>query len=251
MTRSRLPVPPPAPPPGARRTRRLARLAGALAVAGWLCTAAAESPPEVEAPDGARPAPAQPRALRAWERAGDPAAGAVAYEACVVCHGEDGGGRADGTFPRLAGQHAGVVAKQISDIQAGRRGNPIMSSHLTTLTDPQEMADLAAFIERMPAPPPPDSATAEDVSAGRRLYARDCARCHGDRGQGNAAAFVPVIAGQHRAYLLRQLRAIAGSLRRNAHPGMVETVFDYRDEELRDVASYVSSLPWPAGSGPR
>ena len=240
----------------AHRTRRLAWSAAALVLAGWLCTAAAENPPGIDALDGGRPEPGRHGGLAAWERTGDPAAGAVAYEACVVCHGEDGGGRADGTFPRLAGQHASVVAKQISDIQSGRRGNPIMASHLTTLTDPQEMADLAAFIALMPDPAPPDPvlpdpATSEDVTAGRLLYARDCARCHGDRGQGDAEAFVPLIAGQHRGYVLRQLRAIAGSLRRNAHPGMVETVFDYRDDELRDLASYVSSLPWPTRSGPR
>jgi len=186
----------------------------------------------------------------AWTRTGDPIAGAEAYEACSVCHGEDGGGRADGTFPRIAGQHASVLAKQISDIRDGRRGNPIMASHLVTLTDPQEMADLAAYIEAMPAPATRRDSIG-DVTQGRSLFLRDCARCHGDRGQGVAEDFVPVIAGQHRAYLLRQLQAIAGSFRHNADPDMVEKILEYRDEDLRAVASYVSSLAWPTHAGAR
>jgi cytochrome c553 len=60
---------------------------------------------------------------------------------------------------------------------------------------------------------------------------------------------VPLIAGQHRAYVLRQLQAIAGSLRHNADPTMVDTIFDYRDGELRAVATYVASLPWPKPAG--
>ena len=185
----------------------------------------------------------------AWQRTGDPIAGAEAYEACAACHGEDGGGRADGTFPRIAGQHASVLAKQLSDIIDGRRGNPIMTSHLSTLTNPQEMADLAEYIETMPGPPADAKEPVVDVRGGRVLYAQDCALCHGERGQGDSVAFVPVIAGQHPAYVLRQLRAIAGSLRYNAHPEMVDTIVDYRDEQLSAVAAYVASLPWPARTG--
>jgi cytochrome c553 len=224
---------------------RLARLACLLTLASFPAASAADPAPQPTASAGAGPTGAQGGTSTAWSLAGDPVAGAEAYAACAVCHGEDGGGRPDGTFPRLAGQHASVLAKQISDICDGRRGNPIMASHLTTLTDPQEMADLAAYIAAMPAPAAREKEASGDVTQGRALYERDCARCHGERGQGNAASFVPMIAGQYRAYVLRQLQAIAGSLRHNADPAMVNTIFDYRDQELRAVAAYVASLPWP------
>ncbi len=181
-------------------------------------------------------------------REGDRDAGAVAYAGCAVCHGADGLGRSDGTFPRIAGQHASVIVKQVDDIREGRRGNPIMASHVDTLTDPAQIADVAAYVASLsPAAGGSGNGRGEDPerARGEELYRRDCVRCHGAAGAGNASALVPVIAGQHYAYLLRQLRAIAGSLRRNAHPEMVEAVFDYRDDDLRAVATYLAALPWP------
>jgi len=200
---------------------------------------------------GAEPhwSPATGATAQALSREGDRKAGAEAYEACAACHGVDGSGRSDGTFPRIAGQHASVVVKQINDIREGRRGNPIMASHVDALTDPAEMADLAAYVASLSpslANAGNGKGDAAKVQPGGVLYQRDCARCHGAAGAGDAAHFVPIVAGQHYAYLLRQLRAIAGSLRRNAHPEMVDAVFDYRDDELRSVAAYLASLPWPA-----
>jgi cytochrome c553 len=179
---------------------------------------------------------------------GDREAGAEVYAGCAVCHGDDGTGRADGTFPRIAGQHASVVAKQIEDIRSGARSNPIMASHIEMLTDPEEVADVAAYVAALS--PDPASATGERSAVGAtergaELYARDCRRCHGDRGEGSAERAVPVVAGQHSAYLLRQLRAIAGSRRRNAHPHMVEAVFDYPDADLRALSEYLAALAWP------
>lgn len=213
-------------------TLALAGSSGALADSGW--------------------SPRSGETARVLARPGDPSAGSVAYAACAVCHGPDGAGRSDGTFPRIAGQHASVIVKQVEDIREGRRGNPIMASHLDALTDPAEIADLAAWVSALaPDPEGPGNGKGESAGAerGRALYRRDCARCHGPEGAGDAEAFVPVVAGQHYAYLLRQLRAIAGSLRRNAHPEMVEAVFDYRDDDLRAVASYLASLPWPTAEG--
>lgn len=182
---------------------------------------------------------------------GDREAGAVAYASCAVCHGVDGAGRADGTFPRIAGQHASVVVKQISDIRSGRRGNPIMASHVDELTDPEEIADIAVHIEHLSPSSGNGRGDGEDIERGGALYQRDCTRCHGAQGEGRAETFVPVVAGQHYAYLLRQLRAIAGSRRRNAHPEMVEAVFDYPDGDLRAVAGYLSQLPWPPPTAER
>ncbi|MGH0033775.1 MAG: c-type cytochrome [Myxococcota bacterium] len=184
-------------------------------------------------------------------QAADADAGEVAYAPCAVCHGDEGRGRADGTFPRIAGQHATVVVKQIEDIRSGRRGNPIMASHVAMLTDPEEMADIAAYVERLSPGPREAPARAEGAERGALLYRRDCARCHGAHGEGSAEGAVPVVAGQHSAYLLRQLRAIAGSRRKNAHPGMVEVVFDYPDEDLRAVVAHLSQLPWPGPAAER
>ncbi|MGI9133839.1 MAG: c-type cytochrome, partial [Rhodoferax sp.] len=57
----------------------------------------------------------------ALEAKGDLTRGEVAFEACQGCHRKDGSGRMSGAYPRLAGQHASVLIKQIVDIRAGRR----------------------------------------------------------------------------------------------------------------------------------
>ena len=180
---------------------------------------------------------------------GDPKNGEAAYEVCSACHLPSGSGRPDGTFPQLAGQHATVLIKQIADIRAGRRDNPIMYPFATTLTDPQELADVAAYLQSLPIPPGNGKGPGTDIAKGEALYKRDCVQCHGDHGQGNEEKFVPVLAGQHYAYLLRQIRDIAALRRRNANPDMVKIVKEYKDDELQAVVDYMSRLSWPGRAG--
>lgn len=204
--------------------------------------AAREAPPEdVEIP--ARAA----EVVAVLALVGDLEAGARAYESCAVCHGQDGRGRADGTFPQLAGQHRSVLIKQLVDIREGRRHNPVMAPYAEALIDSQELADVASYIGSLPVPS--REASTKDDEAGGALYARDCRGCHGARGEGNAEAFVPMLAGQHEDYLLRQIRAIAGGRRDTAHPGMRAIVAGYADDELQAVVRYATALPGPSPGG--
>jgi cytochrome c553 len=182
---------------------------------------------------------------------GDPVAGEAAYEGCAVCHLPNGRGRPDGTFPQLAGQHREVIVKQLVDIREGRRSNPLMAPYAEALIDEREIADVAAYIETLPAPPAALQRTGEAdpaTTAGGALYQRDCSGCHGARGEGHAQRFVPVLAGQHEAYLLRQIRAIAAGRRANAHPVMQRAVSDYDDAELEAVVRHAVGLPGPERS---
>ena len=43
------------------------------------------------------------------------------FAQCASCHGPDGGGKTDGSMPRIAGQHYRVLAKQIVDFRHGKR----------------------------------------------------------------------------------------------------------------------------------
>jgi cytochrome c553 len=178
---------------------------------------------------------------------GDPEEGEAAYEVCSACHLPSGSGRADGTFPQLAGQHATVLIKQIADIRAGRRDNPIMYPFASTLTDSQELADVAAYIQTLPIPPGNGKGPGGDhLKTGDELYHRDCVKCHGQNGEGNAEKFFPVLAGQHYEYLLRQVRDIAAKKRRNANPDMVKVVETYTDDQIKAVVDYMSRLSMPA-----
>ncbi len=180
---------------------------------------------------------------------GDVKNGEAAYEVCSACHLPSGSGRPDGTFPQLAGQHKTVLIKQIADIRAGRRDNPIMYPFATTLTDPQELADVAAYIQTLSIPPGNGRGPGTDLASGEQLFQRDCVQCHGKQGEGNEEKFYPVLAGQHYEYMLRQIRDIAAGRRRNANPDMVKVVKGYKDEELQAVVDYMSRLHWPARAG--
>jgi len=64
--------------------------------------------------------------------------------ACQVCHGPDAMGKAD--FPRLAGQHAKYVVKQLNYIQSLVRAAPVMHGIVKDLT-PSEIQAVAAYVQ--------------------------------------------------------------------------------------------------------
>ena len=64
--------------------------------------------------------------------------------ACQVCHGPDAQGRDN--FPRLAGQHAKYVVKQLNYIQSLVRAAPVMHGIVKDLT-PSEIQAVAAYVQ--------------------------------------------------------------------------------------------------------
>jgi cytochrome c553 len=64
--------------------------------------------------------------------------------ACATCHGEHAQG--NGPFPRLAGQHAGYLLKQLLVIQSVLRLAPVMHGVIQNLSRDQ-MRDLAEYLE--------------------------------------------------------------------------------------------------------
>src|SRR5690606_35543951 len=45
----------------------------------------------------------------------------------------------------------------------------------------------------------------QNVENGKKLYAENCAECHGPQALGSAAKVIPSLAGQRRAYIVKQL----------------------------------------------
>lgn len=177
---------------------------------------------------------------------GDVARGKTAYQVCQGCHKPDASGLPDGTYPQLAGQHTTVLIKQMSDVREGRRDNakmfPFAGKHVV---DTQEVADIAAFLNSLPPPGHNDKGPGSDLPRGKALYEKDCASCHGNRGEGNAKKFYPVTAGQHYRYLIRQVEAIQDGNRRNANPKMVKVVKNYSKNDIGAVADYISRIGQP------
>ncbi len=67
--------------------------------------------------------------------------------ACMACHGPDAHGTGD--FPRLAGQHAQYVLKQLSSFQSNMRNVAVMHGVAQSLRL-SEMQAVAAYVESLP-----------------------------------------------------------------------------------------------------
>lgn len=183
----------------------------------------------------------------ALEARGDIERGRTAYADCQGCHRRDGSGRAALSIPRLAGQHASVLIKQIVDIRSGARLNPPMKP---VVDEPhhtmQAFADMAAFLQSLPVTGTVEKGPGTAAARGQTLFARDCAGCHGDRGEGRAELFHPMLAAQHYSYLLRELGLIREGSRGNSSAAMVQLLKGYGPDDLQALADYLSNLPPPA-----
>lgn len=184
-----------------------------------------------------------PDKLQALQAQGDAARGAIAFEICQGCHRAGALGREDGSYPRLAGQHATTLIKQMADVRSGRRDNPKMYPFAAQhVMGPQDMADMAVYLRGLPVPANNGQGPGVKLDRAKTLYEAHCVACHGEQGQGDAAAFYPKVSGQHYQYLVRELLAIRQGERRNAHPKMVSAIRAYSEQDIRLVADHMSRL---------
>lgn len=173
--------------------------------------------------------------------------GARLYRNCVACHGAEGWGDINGAYPQIAGQLPGVIIKQLADIRAGNRDNPIMRAFSSerALGEAQSIADVAAYISQLPMTPNNGQATGGDLARGEALYREECADCHGDAGEGDAKRHIPALYGQHYHYLVRQFYWIRNGRRRNADPEMVEQIERFTARDISAVMAYTARLKPP------
>jgi cytochrome c553 len=70
-----------------------------------------------------------------------------------------------------------------------------------------------------------------------------CMSCHGPNGQGNYAAAIPMLSGQHSEYTYQQLKKFQASTRSNDYNKMMRNIVHrMTDEEMKAVASYIEGL---------
>lgn len=177
---------------------------------------------------------------------GDVDRGKAAFSTCEGCHRKNASGRSDGSIPRLTGQHASVIVKQVLDIRAGRRSNPSMQPFVVdpsfTMT---QLVDIAAYLQALPFEGSIGKGPGTDLARGKQLYERDCAACHGASGQGDAVKFYPMVSAQHYRYLVREVIAIRDGSRGNSNAEMVKVVKPYTPAEIEAVSDYMSQMAPP------
>ena len=153
--------------------------------------------------------------------------------------------------PRIAGQSADYLQKQLDDYAAGTRDNPIMANFAKALNEAQR-AKYAARYAAMSAPYPPRSsdAGASSLARGHQLAfqgdetkrVQACNGCHGPEGVGVPHA-APYLAGQSAEYLASALKAFQQGTRKNdAGELMRSVVHGLDDADVAAVSGYFASL---------
>ncbi|MCP3669786.1 MAG: c-type cytochrome [Gammaproteobacteria bacterium] len=169
--------------------------------------------------------------------------GRKVFKTCALCHSPEGWGTKDGTTPEIAGQHSTVIIKQLMDIQRGNRDNPTMVPFtMPMVLNNQDFVDIAAYVEQLKMAPTNLMGSGKNLKLGKEIYAKECAKCHGKNGEGDAKEFYPKIHGQNYNYLLRQMLWIKHGKRRNANRKMIKQVNRFSDEDLMAVIDYSSRL---------
>ena len=164
---------------------------------------------------------------------------------CFICHGADGESSSP-VFPRLAGQHAGYVARQLADYKSGRRKSGAMQPMVEDLAA-DDFAALGAYF----AAKPTRMHAVEDADlagVGRFIFNRGnpfsgvaaCAGCHGPSGLGTDA--LPRLAGQHAQYIENQLKQFDRRERTNDNAVMHAVASKLTELEMKAVAAYISGL---------
>lgn len=183
----------------------------------------------------------------------DRANGEQLYRTCAACHGEDGGGVADGTVPAIGGMPAKLVMRQLVNFRREQR-NDIRMEHFADarhLGSPQAIADVAAHVEALVRRTPSGIGDGQALQAGARAFLRSCQGCHGALGRSSRDGAMPGLAGQHQAYLERQLRDAAAGRRPSMNITHQALVRSLTDIELRGVTDYLSRMtPTPTTPTP-
>jgi cytochrome c553 len=84
----------------------------------------------------------------------------------------------------------------------------------------------------------------QDAARGEKLYATHCAQCHGQRALGSASRVIPSLAGQRRAYLVKQLADFSEEERASREMHAVISKPEIANEQAwADLSGYLNSLP--------
>ncbi|MES9993828.1 MAG: c-type cytochrome [Candidatus Thiodiazotropha sp.] len=172
--------------------------------------------------------------------------GKKVYRTCAVCHKPEAWGVENGYYPQIAGQIRTVIIKQLADIRARNRDNPTMLPFTSLdMLSLQEIADVSAYIEKMPMTRHNGVGPGSDLTHGRKVYEKNCAECHGERAEGVEDDHIPLLQGQHYQYLYRQFLWIRDGRRRNADKKMVKQIQGFNIRDISAVMDYVSRLKAP------
>jgi len=167
--------------------------------------------------------------------------GAMKTLNCTACHGAAGQSPSE-TMPILAGLWPEYFKKAVEDYAAGRRPSPEMEPYAKQVLQ-LGVDDIAAYFGAQKRAPTGARLDAAAVERGRAA-SRQCAVCHGDRGEGDRAKLIPDLRGQPPGYLRHQMllfkadKRLPGDERLKVVKVLMKTI---PDETFADLAAYFAS----------
>ncbi|MDN0081961.1 c-type cytochrome [Crenobacter sp. SG2305] len=174
----------------------------------------------------------------------------IARQWCANCHHADGNSISP-LFPRLAGQQPAYLEQQLRAFRAKDRSDRSAHDYMWGIAgtlDDATISGLAAYFAAQKPSPNPNPVDSSLVSAGHELYLNGradsgttaCATCHGAKAEGSVIA--PRLAGQHAAYIVKQLHVFETSQRPSA-TAMQAIIKTLSESDMRALGAYVQTLP--------
>ena len=166
---------------------------------------------------------------------------------CIACHAIDGNS-AISANPKLAGQHAAYITKQLNNFKSGLRENVVMAGMVANLTE-KDMINLGRYFSEQvillsSAQKNGVGSLGEDIfRAGiKNKGVAACASCHGPSGHGIPDKY-PRLNAQHSQYTLSQLNSFRLELRKNDPESVMRTIAQkLTEQEMQAVADYIQGL---------
>jgi cytochrome c553 len=186
-------------------------------------------------------------------------------ELCAGCHGEFGQGGKEGEYPRLSGQPASFLSRQMHLFRDRKRPNMPMLEYVDERQFPDDdIADISIYLSQLklvtklsPLKEGPEFSAYErlqetkrllniaaypgDVEQGRKIYNKECRSCHGRDGVGDFDKAVPMIAGQYTNYLQRQVEKYLKGIRiHDVDDPENELLAEFSKGEIEAILAYLS-----------
>lgn len=164
---------------------------------------------------------------------------------CFVCHGISGESSSP-LYPRLAGQNAEYITKQLGQFKSGVRKSDTMQPQVLEINE-ETMKAIGAYYEAKTAHNN-DTINVKITGVGQYIFNEGnsysgvpaCSACHGANGHGTAQ--LPRLAGQRSVYTVSQLKNFNKRIRTNDNEVMHSIASKLTELEMYAVAEYIASL---------
>ena len=169
---------------------------------------------------------------------------AAVIDACIECHGADGMGKSDPTYPVIAGIPAGHIEEALFAYVDGARQcvtEPRMCETISALSE-DEIIEVAAYFADQVRGPNNEEFDAELAAKGAVLHERHCGACHvppHDEDVGYAIG-IP-LHGQRPDYIRYAIRSYFGGRREPLLDTMAHEIQQLDPDDFDALVNYYSS----------